>query len=832
VTRATALAVAVAAAAAVGSPRAGAATATERPRALGLYPATGPALALVESQVEVLVRGPIAEVHVTQRFHNRADHATEATYVFPLPADAAVSAMWIRTGARTLRATVERRDEAMRRYEDAIRRGVPAALLDQERPDVLTQAVAAIPARGTVEIALRYDTLAQYRGGVWELALPLVVAPRYVPGVATARPTTGSGRAPDTDRAPDASRVTPPGSPGAGGATDVVIAFADRVRDPTSPTHELQLRPAPPGAAAAVAFTDPRTDHDAVVRWRADAPAAGWVEDGPEGAFAAVVVEAPAPPPRRGPVRCLVVLDRSAVARGDAEAAARPFTRALLAALDGADRVALAGLGTGWLAPRDAARAHERAWDEPSGAFDLSRALAAARPAGAPVVLITGALVADDAAAVAAARRLGVPVHAIGVGAAPARGLLAELAAATGGTLRVLVPGDDLAAAARAVIADVAAAPPPLAVQWGTLAARDVVPGALPRAGAGQAQLVIARVRAAHAANGRAGGSLFAIEPLPAARPVEGAPSRAGPLARRWARGRLEELLAQGAAPAVVTAHALRFGLVSPHTSLVVVGEEVVVAGGMRRTVAVPVSVPAGMPWPAVKKQLAAGRGAEAPPPPPPPPPPGPERRGGEARAAGRGAAQLGDTRALDDDGRAQNAVLDRVEREARDLDEAVEARPVTGAAVSAAGRSVRRGLRVAVALGGGVAWPRDPGAGAAPLLALTLRAMAGARAFGGIAGGLWLTDRDGIDLQGQLLVIGGVRGLGRGALAERLELGAGAGLHGGAGTGPAIGGYVRAWIAPRLAPFLRYDGALLRRGDPGGRALQSAITLGIEYGY
>lgn len=574
------------------------APAAELPRAMGMYPASGPALAMVDSKVLVTVRGPIAEVIVTQRFQNRGDHPTEATYVFPLPADAAVTAMSIRTGTRTIRGAIERRDDAQRRYEAAIRQGVGAGLLEQERPDVFTQTVAAIPAKGTVEVTLRYDTLARYGGGTWELVLPMVVAPRYVPGVATSRPTTGTGRSPDTDRAPDASRVTPPGGPGAGGATDVALRFADKVEGLASPTHELRV------SGSEAAFTDPKTDHDAIVRWRAPVPATGWVEPGPDGGYAAVVVEAPAAAPRKGALRCLLVLDRSAASLGDAEAVARAFVRSLLAGMTAADRVAVAGSDQlGWSTPADAARAIDAAWQGAAGAFDLTRVLAAARPEGAPIVLVTGGLVADDAAAIAAAKKLGVPVHVIGVGSAPARGLLGGLASASGGTARFLTAGDDLAAAAKAALADAAAPPAPLSVTWGTLAASDVVPGTLPRLGAGQAAIVLARVRRAQPANARARGDLFAIEVLPAPRAVDGATSAMGPLARRWARGRLDELIAARAAPAAIAAHALQYGLVSPQTSLVAIGEEVVVAGGVKRSISVPVSVPAGMRWLPVKKQ-------------------------------------------------------------------------------------------------------------------------------------------------------------------------------------------------------------------------------------
>src|SRR5690606_3834838 len=130
-------------------------------------------------------------------------------------------------------------------------------------------------------------------GGRWQLVLPMVVAPRYVPGSASGRPTTGTGHAPDTDRAPDASRVTPGGAPGAGGKTVVVLELGDAVDDVTSPTHDLRKD------KTGYTFVDAKSDHDAVVRWRAKVPAAGWVEAGDGGGYAAVVVEAPAAKPRK-----------------------------------------------------------------------------------------------------------------------------------------------------------------------------------------------------------------------------------------------------------------------------------------------------------------------------------------------------------------------------------------------------------------------------------------------------------------------------------------------------------------------------------------------------
>lgn len=768
----------------------GAATAAELPSHAGLYPASGRALAMLDSEIVVEVRGPIAEVRVRQRFHNPSDQPTEATYIFPLPSDAAVTAMEIRYGARTVRAAIERREAAQRRYEDAVRRGVAAAVLDQERPDVFTQTVAAIPARGTVDVVLRYDTAAIPRGDGWELVVPLVVAPRYVPGTANARPTTGAGRAPDTNRAPDASRVTPPGAPGAGGRTEVSLRFADDVRTATSPTHELRAL----GGGRAYAFTDPASDHDAIVRWQPAVRSVGWIEPGSDGATAAVVVSAPLAAPLatsgpRAPVRCLLVLDRSAVTRGDAQAVARPLVRAWLAALGPADRVAVAGSDAlAWAAPADVGRALDARWATPAPAFDLTAVLRAARPAGAPVIVVSSGLVADDRDAIAAARALGVPVHVVAVGPAPARGLLQAIAGETAGTERSAVPGDDLAALGRALAADVAAPPPALRVSWGALVVRDVVPATLPRLGAGQAVLVLARVdRGGPAANVRAYGELFAISTLPAPAAAAGAVTRAGPLARRWARGRLAALAGDREAR---VRHALRYGLVSADTSLVAIGSEVVVTGGVRRSIAVPVAAPAGMAWDQVQRQLDVDTRIASPAAP----------VGSQAAAERSGDAAPERSRDDADSAQAEDSALGT---------------STSGSLVIDAGAG--RGWRVLAGLAGG-ADLADP----TPLLALSLRVEVGARTLLGIGGTVWwVTDHP---TQGRIYAT-----LARRGVVRSLELGGGAGLHVGDGVGPAAALWLRAPLPPlpQLAGALRYDTALL--DDGGTRRSPQVVTLGVE---
>src|SRR6476620_6219922 len=96
------------------------------PPRMGMYTPQNAALAMLDSKVVVRVRGPIAETIVTQTFSNDTDRVTEATYIFPLPVDAAVSAMEIETGSRTIRASIEAREQAQQRYESAVASGASA----------------------------------------------------------------------------------------------------------------------------------------------------------------------------------------------------------------------------------------------------------------------------------------------------------------------------------------------------------------------------------------------------------------------------------------------------------------------------------------------------------------------------------------------------------------------------------------------------------------------------------------------------------------------------------------------------------------------------------
>src|SRR2546422_7011989 len=208
----------------------GPAHAEERPiPGSGALDATGPggkplgACPLRHTDVAVEISGFVARVTVTQVFQSRFTEPVEALYTFPLSDRAAVDAMSMRTGERTIRGEIKRREEARRIYEAARKAGQVAALLDQERPNIFTQTLANLMPGATVEIRIEYVEPLVFRDGTFEFSFPTVVGPRFIPGAPTGH--AGTGWAPDTARVPDASRITPPVTPeGTRAGHDIAIA--------------------------------------------------------------------------------------------------------------------------------------------------------------------------------------------------------------------------------------------------------------------------------------------------------------------------------------------------------------------------------------------------------------------------------------------------------------------------------------------------------------------------------------------------------------------------------------------------------------------------------
>jgi len=197
-------------------------------------------LPLDSVDIKANVVGRITEVTLTQVFKNPYAEHLEAEYIFPLAGCSSVNGFKMHVGGRTVIGTIQERRAAREQYQQALQDGKRASLLEQERDDVFTMQVGNIPPNELITVELTYtEKLEFFEDGTTELRLPLVVAPRYVPGNPVAREQVGDGVSHDTDQVPDASRVTPPRlAPGLN--PDVSLSISVEITPELSPDRDGQ----------------------------------------------------------------------------------------------------------------------------------------------------------------------------------------------------------------------------------------------------------------------------------------------------------------------------------------------------------------------------------------------------------------------------------------------------------------------------------------------------------------------------------------------------------------------------------------------------------------
>jgi len=99
---------------------------------------------LLSTDIQINITGPIADVLVKQSYRNDGDVPIEAVYVFPSSTRAAVYAMEMKVGDRTITANIKEKRQAQREYQEAKQEGKRTSLLEQNRPNVFTMNVANI----------------------------------------------------------------------------------------------------------------------------------------------------------------------------------------------------------------------------------------------------------------------------------------------------------------------------------------------------------------------------------------------------------------------------------------------------------------------------------------------------------------------------------------------------------------------------------------------------------------------------------------------------------------------------------------------------------------
>lgn len=297
--------------------------------ALNIIDATGRVLGkcpLKHTAVSADISGYVSRVKVEQTFSNPYDKTIEAIYTFPLSDTGAVNKMCMHIGSRTIRGVIKTREEALKTYEKAKSEGRTASLLDQERPNIFTQSVANIPPGGTVKIEINYVDYLSYEAGNYTFAFPMTVGPRYMPGSSTGT-STGTGWSQDTNRVPDASRISPPVVPEnmrAGHDVSMVVNLNAGVPIQTinSKLHKVSIdKPSATSAKIQLSPSDSIPNKDFVLSWKVstDIIRSGYLthRTGQEGYFSMMLLPpATVAPSQICPRELNFIIDRSGSQNG------------------------------------------------------------------------------------------------------------------------------------------------------------------------------------------------------------------------------------------------------------------------------------------------------------------------------------------------------------------------------------------------------------------------------------------------------------------------------------------------------------------------------------
>ncbi|HTM49492.1 MAG TPA: VIT and VWA domain-containing protein [Bryobacteraceae bacterium] len=591
---------------------------------------------LEHTGVKAEISGFLSRVTVTQEFRNPYQEKIEAVYTFPLPHDAAVDEMTMKIGDRTVRGKIKRREEARAIYDAARDKGYAAALLDQERPNIFTQAVANIRPGEKVTITLKYVETLKYEAGAYEFVFPMVVAPRYIPGKPAGR--QGGGWAPDTTRVPDASRITPPVTlPGTRAGHDISVEITLDAGVPInflrSVTHDVDIeRPTPRTARLRLKNKNEIPNRDLVLLYDVSGRK---IEDAvlthhdSRGGFFTMILQPPAKTPAQDitPKELVFVLDTSGSMSGFPIEKAKEAMKHALDGLNPRDTfnlITFAG-DTAILFPQPVPATPENlrqaqqflASRSGRGGTEMMKAIRASLDPSDKqdhlrvVCFMTDGEVGNDMQIIAEVQKHpNARVFAFGIGSSVNRFLLSKMAEYGRGEVEFVGLEDDGSAAAKRfhervhspLLTDIR-------IDWGGLPVSDVYPARIPDLFSARPVVLSGRYTRAGKRvirlRGTMGGKEFTREiavTLPDSEPKHDV------LATLWARRRVDDLMGQdwegtqsgrprSDMKEAVTKVGLEYNLMTQFTSFVAVEETVVTDGGKPRRVEVPVEMPHGMSY-------------------------------------------------------------------------------------------------------------------------------------------------------------------------------------------------------------------------------------------
>ena len=419
-----------------------------------------PAPVLTSVSAQGRLDAVLFELTLRQTYRNTSDRVLEVVYTFPLPPTGVLLGFASELNGERQDGVIVAKREAEDRYEKSLDEGDAPVMLEAHAGGLHTANIGSLKPGDEVVLEARFAQLLSFEQGRIRVAIPTTIAPRY-------------GNAERTG-------LQPQHLPQASLDADYPLSLGLTIGSALTgarvecPTHRIVVTHDTTGTARLELTPGTRLDRDVVVIVTSDEPRPSLLVRAKDSfdPISAVTMMAALQLPRGAPresIALKLLVDCSGSMNGDSMTSARAALRGVIAGLTERDRLSLTRFGSTveplWasanLVPKTLAQLQRLVdgMQADLGGTEMELALDAVfkvrdstKQEGGDVLLVTDGEIWQVDDVIAAARCSGHRVFAIGVGSAPAEGLLRSLAEATGGACEFATPGEALGKAAQRML--------------------------------------------------------------------------------------------------------------------------------------------------------------------------------------------------------------------------------------------------------------------------------------------------------------------------------------------------------------------------------------------
>ncbi|XP_021948454.1 von Willebrand factor A domain-containing protein 5A [Folsomia candida] len=125
----------------------------------------------------------VAQVEITQVYENSENNPIEASYIFPVDSNGAVTHFQAELDGKVIKGVVKTTEDAKRDYEAAIKQQKTAFLGEETKPDVFHLKIGFLKPGALAKVVIGYVTEVKNDADSHAIrfVIPTTVAPRYVP---------------------------------------------------------------------------------------------------------------------------------------------------------------------------------------------------------------------------------------------------------------------------------------------------------------------------------------------------------------------------------------------------------------------------------------------------------------------------------------------------------------------------------------------------------------------------------------------------------------------------------------------------------------------------